>query len=148
MGEMRTPEEQQHLEAFDDLDFRVFSQAKWDELGKSHAPDITVHWPDGHTTQGLEKHIQDLAWMFSFAPDTKIKEHPIKLADGPWTAVVGVMEMTFTEPMKRPDGRTIQPTGKHLKLQMVTVGHWIDGQMDEEYLFWDNDAFNKQLGII
>lgn len=147
MSESRTPQEIEHLGTFDDLDFRVFSNARWDELGKSHSQDILVHWADGHTTKGLEQHIKDLAWMFSFAPDTKILQHPIKLADGEWTAVVGVMEMTFTAPMKMPNGTTIEPTGKHLSLPMVTVGHWTDGVMDEEYLFWDNAAFNKQLGI-
>ena len=147
MNDPRTPVEQENLAQFDDLDFRVFSQAKWDEFSKSHAPDIVVHWPDGHTTEGLERHIQDMDWMFSYAPDTTIKAHPIKLADGEWTAVVGVLEQTFTQPMKLPDGRTVQPTGKHVSLQMATVSHWKDGKMDEEYLFWDNEAFNKQLGI-
>lgn len=147
MSETRTSTERKNLAQFDDLDYRVFSQARWEDLKKSHSEDILVHWPDGHTTRGLERHVKDLDWMFSYAPDTQIQEHPIQLADGEWTAVVGVLEQTFTRPMTLPDGRTVEPTGRHLRLQMVTVGHWKDGIMDEEYLFWDNAAFSQQLGI-
>ena len=42
----------QHLATFDDLDVNVFSNQEWDELKKSHAKDIVVHWPDGHITKG------------------------------------------------------------------------------------------------
>jgi len=30
---------------------------------------------------------------------------------------------------------------------MSTVGHWKNGVMDKEYLFWDNQAFMKQIGL-
>ena len=139
--------EQANLANFDDLDFNVFSGQKWDELSKSHAKDIVVHWPDGHTTTGLDVHIADLKAMFVYAPDTRIKEHPIKIAQGDWTAVVGTMEGTFTAPMPIGNGQFIQPTGKSFKLAMTTVGHWKDGVMTEEYLFWDNATFMKQLGL-
>jgi hypothetical protein len=138
----------EHLATFDDLDFNVFTHQKWEELHRSHAQDITVHWPDGHETHGIDKHIEDLKAMFVFAPDTRILEHPIKIGQGEWTAVVGVMEGTFTEPMPIGDGKTIPPTGKAYKIQMATISHWTaQGNMDEEYLFWDNAEFNRQLGL-
>lgn len=136
-----------NLANFDDLDFNVFTDQKWDELHRSHAANITVHWPDGRTTEGIEPHIEDLKAMFVYAPDTRIKEHPIKVAQGEWTAVVGVMEGTFSKPMPIGGGKTIPPTGKAFKLQMATIGHWKDGVMTEEYLFWDNQAFMKQIGL-
>ena len=49
--------------------------------------------------------------------------------------------------MPTPDGKTIAPTGKAFKLAMCTVGHWKNGVMDEEYLFWDNLSFMKQIGL-
>ncbi len=45
------------------------------------------------------------------------------------------------------DGKTVPPTGKAFKIPMVTIGHWKDGVMDEEWLFWDNLAFMKQIGL-
>ena len=138
---------QLNVAKFDDLDFNVFSGQKWDQLSKSHAQNIVVHWPDGHTTTGLEQHTRDLQGMFVWAPDTRISEHPIKVANGEWTAVTGVMEGTFTKPMPVADGKNIAPTGKQFKITMSTFGHWKNGVMDEEYLFWDNAALMEQMGL-
>lgn len=146
--EARDQQAAHQLEVFDDLDYNVFSGQKWDELSKSHAKDIKVYWPDGHVTTGLDKHIEDLKVMFVYAPDTRIKEHPIKIGNGEYTAVYGIMEGTFTKPMPLPDGKSIPPTGKSFKLPMATIGHWgKDGVMTEEYLFWDNATYMKQLGL-
>ena len=57
-----------NIATFDDLDFNVFTNQKWDQLSKSHSKDIVVHWPDGHQTKGLDKHIEDLRAMFIYAP--------------------------------------------------------------------------------
>lgn len=141
-----TEAEKAHLENFDDLDFRVYSGQKWDELGKSHDKDVVVHWPDGRTTRGIDVHIEDLKAMFVFAPDTRIKEHPIRIASGEWTAVTGTIEGTFSKPMPIEGGKVMPPTGKAFKLPMATIGHWKDGVRDEEWLYWDNQAFMKQIG--
>ncbi|TDJ34386.1 MAG: hypothetical protein E2O53_08245, partial [Gammaproteobacteria bacterium] len=43
----------------------------------------------------------------------------------------------------------IPPTGKAFKISMVTIGHWNeDGVIDEEWLFWDNLTFMKQMGLM
>lgn len=136
-----------NLATFDDLDFNVYSNQKWDELSKSHAPDIVVHWPDGRTTKGIEPHIADLKQQFVFAPDTRIRTHPIRIAQDNYTAVSGVMEGTFSQPMPTPDGKSIPPTHKPFKLDMVTIGRWENGVMKEEWLYWDNQAFMKQIGL-
>ena len=136
-----------HLSTFDTLDFDVFSNEKWDRLAESHSQNVTVHWPDGHITHGIQRHIDDLKALFTYAPDTRIKQHPVRLGSGEWTAVTGVMEGTFTEPMTTADGTVIQPTGKSFALPMATVSHWSNGTMDEEYLFWDNQTYMTQIGL-
>lgn len=136
-----------HIATFDTLDFDVFSNQQWDRLGESHAQDIIVSWPDGHDTRGIQQHIEDLKKLFVHAPDTAIRLHPIRIAYGEWTAVTGVMTGTFTRPMPMPDGSSIQPTGKKFALPMATFGHWKDGRMDHEWLYWDNAAYMTQLGI-
>jgi len=143
----RTAEQEKNLATFDDLDFKVYSGQKWDEFHKSHAEDIVVHYPDGSTTTGLPEHLEMLKPQFVFAPDTVIKEHPIKLADGDYTAVQGFMEGTFSEPMPLANGSVIEPTRKKFKLGMLTVGRWENGVMAEEWLYWDNQAFMKQIGL-
>lgn len=136
-----------NIATFDTLDFDVFTNQKWDRLHESHAKDIVVHWPDGHQTKGIDVHIADLKAMFVYAPDTRIRTHPVKFGQGEWTAVIGVMEGTFTKPMPVGDGKTIAPTGKSFKLTMATVGHWKGDTMDEEFLSWDNASFMKQIGL-
>lgn len=138
---------QQHLATFDVLDFDVFSNQQWDRIRESHSQDVTVHWPDGHITHGIDRHISDMKAFFVYAPDTRIKVHSVKIGTGEWTSVVGLMQGTFTQPMTTPDGKVIQPTGKAFNLPMCTVGHWKNGVMDEEYLFWDNATYMRQIGL-
>lgn len=137
-----------HLMKFDTLDFVAFSVEHLDRFAESHDPNITVTFPDGHETHGLPKHLEDMRAMFVALPDLRIGEHPIKIANGSWTAVTGRMTGTFTKPMPIGNGKFIQPTGKKLDLTMATIGHWnAAGLMDHEWLFWDNQAYMTQLGI-
>ncbi len=140
----------QILNTFDDLDFRVYTGQAWQDLHLSHSDDVIVHWPDGHTTQGLARHIEDLKYMFTFAPDNRATEHPVRFGtnDGEWTAVTGWLEGTFTQPMVLANGTTIPPTGRAYRLPMATIAHWNqDHVIAEEYLFFDNAEFNRQLGL-
>lgn len=138
---------QKNLKTFDTLDFEVFSNQEWDRLKESHAPNVKVVWPDGRITVGIDTHIEDLKGLFVHAPDTRIKEHPIGFGVGNMTVVEGVFEGTFTKPLPDGKGGFIQPTGKAVKIPMATIGFWKDGLMYEEHLFWDNQAYAKQLGI-
>jgi hypothetical protein len=136
-----------NLTTFDELDFVVFSNQEWTRLRESHSKDVKVNWPDGHYTTGIERHIEDLKTLFVYAPDTNIKVHPVRLGAGEFTAVTGIMTGTFTKPMPIGNGKFIQPTGKKFSLPMCTVGHWKNGVMIEEWLFWDNATYMKQIGV-
>jgi len=138
-----------HLTKFDTLDFTVFTRQEWVRFHETHSKDIVVTFPDGHQTKGLPRHIKDMEAMFVYAPDTRIKVHPIRFGNntGEWTCVTGVMEGTFTKPMPLGNGKFIQPTGKSFKIPMCTVGHWKNGLMIEESLFWDNKTYMDQMGL-
>ncbi|MGH8004741.1 MAG: ester cyclase, partial [Limisphaerales bacterium] len=136
-----------HLVRFDSLDFDVFSGQKWDLLNVSHTDDIVVNWPDGHHTNGIAVHIEDLKAMFVYAPDTKIETHPIRFGSGEWTCATGVMTGTFSKPMPIGGGKSIPPTGKKFSVPMCTVARWKDGKMVEESLYWDNLTFMRQIGL-
>lgn len=137
----------QNLAEFDTLDYTVFSNQEWARLHESHAENIKVYWPDGHMTEGINVHIEDLKKLFVHAPDTRIKEHPIRFGASNYTAVTGVFEGTFSKPMPIGDGKFIQPTGKAFKMPMATIGIWKDGVMVEEHLFWDNQTYVNQIGL-
>jgi ketosteroid isomerase-like protein len=153
------------LERFDQLDFDAFSKQDWKLFTEIHCPNVVVTFPDGHQTHGIKKHTEDMVAMFVPMPDLRITEHSVSfgsdvwarstptrrtsaqsLTPGEWTSTVGIMEGTFTKPMTMGD-KTIQPTGKKLKLTMATVAHWKNGCIAEENLFWDNLTYLQQLGI-
>ena len=139
---------EERLRRFDSLDFQFYSNQIWDSFAISHDPNIKVYYPDGTTSTGLfPQHIDLIKGQFVFAPDTKITEHPVKFGSGDWTCVIGEMEGTFSKPMPIGKDKTIPPTNKKFKLSMSTIGHWKDGKMIEEYLFWDNQSFMKQIGL-
>ncbi|WP_432000064.1 ester cyclase [Streptomyces sioyaensis] len=143
-----TDTERKNLKVFDELDFVVYSGQQWDRIDESHAPNIRVHWPDGHYTDGIDRHIADMKSQFVWAPDTRITEHPIRIAKDNLTSVTGVMQGTFTRPMPDGKGGLIQPTGKKFAINMATVGIWNKlGVMEEEFLFWDNLTFYQQIGL-
>lgn len=143
-----TDDERQHLLAFDQMDFEVFTHAQWARLHESHADNVRVHWPDGHYTDGLDKHIADLSALHAWAPDCTIAHHPLRIAKDEYTCVIGTMTGTFSRPMTQPSGAVVQPTGRAFSISMVTIGIWnARGVMDEEFLFWDNDAFFTQIGL-
>jgi hypothetical protein len=139
---------EKHLAIFDTLDYTIFSNQEWARMHESHSKDIVVYWPDGRQVTGLDRHVEDLKAMFVYAPDTRIKEHPIRFGSGNLTAVTGTFEGTFTLPMPIGDGKFIQPTGKAFKMPMATIGVWgADGTMIEEHLFWDNQTYMNQIGL-
>jgi hypothetical protein len=136
-----------NLVTFDTLDYTVFTNQQWTRLHESHSKDIKVNWPDGHFTTGIERHIADLKAMFVYAPNTSIKQHPVRFGSNNMTCVIGVMTGTFTAPMPIGNRKFIKPTGKSFSLPMCTVGIWKDGVMIEEYLFWDNQSYMNQIGL-
>ena len=146
-GSARSDDCAARLATFDTLDYTVFSGQKWDRLPESHAADIVVTWPDGHETNGIARHIEDLKGMFVYAPSTNVAVHPIRICQGDYTAVTGIMTGTFSQPMPIGDGKTIAPTGKSFRLMMATIGHWKGTTMDHEWLFLDNHEFVKQIGM-
>ncbi len=136
------------LGVLDNMDFVVWSDQQWDKIPESHADNVVAVFPDGRVTKGIGHHIEDMKQMFTWAPDAKIREHPVKFGQGNWTVLIGVMEGSFTKPMMMPGMKPVAPTGKHFKVPMATYSHWNkDGKMDLEYVFWDNASWMKQIGV-
>ena len=137
------------LKRFDSLDFVFYNGQQWDQLAQSHDPGVQVYYPDGTMSLGLfPNHIDQLKPLFAMAPDTKIVNHRVSFGSQDWTAVIGEIQGTFTDTLTTPFGKVIQPTGKPFKLMMCTVAHWKDGKIIDEYLFWDNHLFYKQIGLV
>jgi hypothetical protein len=110
---------EKNLETFDTLDYVVFSNQEWVRLHESHSRDVVVNWPDGHHTNGIGRHIEDLKAMFVYAPDTKIKVHPIRFGSGEFTCVTGIMTGTFSKPMPIGEGNSFNLRAKRFLFPCV-----------------------------
>ena len=119
----QTPEEKANLERFDKLDFEAGNNRNWTLFREIHGPDVLVVDFNGNATRGIEQHVQWAMAAISAAPDSRVLDHPIKIAAGNWTAVTGTLPGNVT---------------------MVTVAHWEDGRIAEEYLFMQNPTVMSQ----
>ena len=115
----QTPEEQANLDRFDRLDFEAWNNRNWTLFEELHSPDVLVVDFAGNTTRGIDQHLQWAMAAVSAQPESRVLAHPIKIAAGDWTAVTGALPGNLT---------------------MVTVAHWEDGRIAEEYLFLQGPA--------
>jgi hypothetical protein len=110
----RTPQEKANLERFDQLDFDAWNTRNWTLFREIHGPEVLVVDFGGNITRGIEQHLQWAMEITSAQPESKVLAHPIKIAAGNWTAVTGTLPGNAT---------------------MITLAHWEDGRIAEEYLF-------------
>lgn len=109
---MVSPEDQ-HIELFGKLDFEAWNGPDWDLFRDLHTNDVVVEMM-GQRTEGLDAHVDMCQQIVTENPNLKIDDHPIKIAQGEWTCVVGRLS-----------------SGQ----RMVTVARWRDSAISEEYIF-------------
>jgi SnoaL-like protein len=115
----QTAEEQANLDRFDRLDFEAWNNRNWTLFEELHSPDVLVVDSTGNTTRGIDQHLQWAMGAVSAQPESRVLAHPIKIAAGDWTVVTGTLPGNLT---------------------MVTVAHWEEGRIAEEYLFLQSPA--------
>jgi ketosteroid isomerase-like protein len=59
----------------------------------------------------------------------------------------GWLTGTHTRPMRLPDGETIPPTGRQIKLRECDVATVRDGTIREHHVYFDQAEFLEQLGM-
>jgi hypothetical protein len=67
----------------------------------------------------LLQHVQWAMAAISAAPESRVLTHPITIAAGNWTAGTGTLPGNLT---------------------MITLAHWKDGRIAQEYLFMQNPS--------
>lgn len=82
-------------------------------------------------------------------PDNKVENRPygILLGEGDFTCFVTRFTGTFTAPLKLPGGTRLEPAGKSFDVLYSTAARWRDGRIIEEYLFYNNGTFLRQIGL-
>ena len=130
-----------NLKRFDTLEYIEWSDKNIKVFDDIHASD--VHVEGTMSANDLAKHSNDAQSYFKFLKEGDgVVSHPVKLADGDWTAVIGETRSTVPDTAA---GAAIGATTKK-KGFMLTLAKWSDGKIKEEYLFSLNgDANNSFL---
>ncbi len=135
-----------NLKTFDDLDLIAFNNRDIELIKQIHATDVKVYNPDGTITEPAAPHVEELQFLFDTF-DFKVAEHILQFGFGDWTAGISISEGKWIKPLTLPDGTVLQPTGKSVSLKIATIARWENGRIAEEYLFWDNADWNRQIGL-
>jgi outer membrane murein-binding lipoprotein Lpp len=135
-----------HLEIFDELDLVAFNNRDMKRIREIHAEKVKVYNPDGSITEPMDPHAEELQFLFDTF-DFKVAEHIVGFGHGEWTAGISVSKGKWIKPITLPDGTVLEPTGKPVSVKIATIARWEDGRIAEEYLFWDNADWNRQIGL-
>jgi len=135
-----------HLEIFDELDLVAFNNRDMKRIKQIHADDVKVYNPDGTITEPMLPHAEELQFLFDTF-DFKVAEHIVGFGFGEWTAGISISKGKWIKPITMPDGTVLQPTGKAVSLKIATIARWENDRIAEEYLFWDNADWNRQIGL-
>jgi hypothetical protein len=135
-----------NLKTFDDLDLVAFNNRDMKYIRQIHAENVKVYNPDGTITQPMDPHAEELQFLFDTF-DFKVAEHIVGFGYGEWTAGISISEGKWAKPITMPNGTVLQPTGKRVSVKIATIARWENGRIAEEYLFWDNADWNRQIGL-
>ncbi|MDL1976045.1 MAG: ester cyclase [Deltaproteobacteria bacterium] len=135
-----------NLKTFDDLDLVAFNNRDMKLIKQIHAENVKVYNPDGTITEPMTLHAKELQFLFDTF-DFKVAEHIVGFGFGEWTAGISISKGKWLKPITMPDGTVLQPTGKPVSVKIATIARWENGRIAEEYLFWDNADWNRQIGL-
>ena len=135
-----------NLKTFDDLDLVAFNNRDMEHIRQIHAENVKVYNPDGTITEPMDPHADELQFLFDTF-DFKVVKHIVGFGFGEWTAGISISEGKWIKPITLPDGTVLQPTGKPVSVKIATIARWENDRIAEEYLFWDNADWNRQIGM-
>jgi len=122
----------------------------WETFRKRHAKDVKVTWPGGNPpTIGIDAHTLESQEFFKTFPDNRVENNPYRVffTSGEWTCSIAKFTGTMTGPMKLPNGDVIPPTNKSFEVEFCTIARWVDGQIVEENLMYDQVSLMQQIGL-
>ena len=135
-----------HLALFETFVNLGYNIRDWDLVRRIYDKDVVLHIANGETVRSIDNLIENMKNGLP-AHDTKVTSHTIQFGSGDWIAVSMIMEGTFSQPMKMPDGKIIQPTGKKWRMSQAALVKWKNDKIIESNGFWDNGAFMQQIGV-
>jgi hypothetical protein len=128
----------------------AWNSQDWETFNRRHSQDTVVKWPGGNEpTKGIQNHEAEAREFFKTFPDNRVENRPYKVffGYGEWTCSIAKFTGTMKGPMQGPDGQVIFPTNKSFEVLFCTVAHWVNNEIVEENLFYDQVGLMKQIGL-
>ena len=112
-----------------------------------YAPDAVMETPDQGTVRGREAIAAYLGELMTAFPDARY-ESAHEHESGDVAIDEGFFVGTHTGPLPGPDGETIAPTGKAVRMRACDIATIRDGLVTQHRLYFDQMDFLGQLGLL
>lgn len=116
-------------------------------LREIYAPDVVATTPDAGTLHGIDEFIEWNRALMDAFPDATFE-----LSKGHETEDCaidqGEMIGTHTGPFRTPEGQTLPPTGKQVRLRAVDVATVQGGRIVRHDFYFDQLEMLAQLGLL
>jgi predicted ester cyclase len=126
---------------------KAVEKRDWNAFSKYHTDSVVSYSPfTAQPAKGIEAHRKSVESFMNAFPDFRM-EGGLTFGDGDWLCMTFTFTGTHTGPMTAPDGKTIPPTNKPVRMEIATVGRFEDGKLAEEHTYFDRLSMLAQLGI-
>ena len=129
----------------------AFNRRDLDAMDALHHPEVVAYTTGAmdEPTRILPPHRKLIENQIRAFPDVRVHNdpYPIQFGQGEWTTAISKMTGTFTGELIGPNGQPVPPTGKSFDVKFTTIGKWQDGQLVEEWVFWDQPTLLEQIGL-
>jgi predicted ester cyclase len=139
-----TPAELSNIEAAR-AQLAAFNSHDAKSMAAFNAPGVVLHDMGAPKDMTNEENISGTMDMFTAFPDAKLVASSIWGA-GDYVVVVGRFEGTNKGPFAAMGIK--KATGKPAAVRYVEITKWQDGNVKEDWLFYDSMAFAGQLGLL
>ncbi|WP_129786959.1 ester cyclase [Promicromonospora panici] len=117
-----------------------------DALREVYDKDVVVTTPDAGTLHGIEAFVE---WNRSFVDSFSERDYQAErqLETGECAIDQGEFIGTHTGPMALPDGSSLPPTGKQIRMRSADVATVSDGKIVRHDFYFDQADLAAQLGV-
>lgn len=112
-----------------------------------YAPDVVATTPDEGELHGIDRFIE---WNRSFVASFTDRQYvPLNEHETADCAIdQGEFVGTHTEPLRLPDGQTVPPTGKQIRVRAADVATVREGRIVRHDFYFDQLDMLVQLGLM
>lgn len=116
-------------------------------LREIYSPDVVVTTPDSGTLRGIDQAIEwNQAFVGAFSERAYHPAHQLETAD--CAIDQGDFVGTHTNPLQLPDGQSVPPTGKQIRMRAADVAQVRDGKIVRHDFYFDQMDLLAQLGLL